>query len=70
MCRRLTDAELAEPNYELVIPEGATLPREVHEMLRLYMGLRVTNRRTGQQGIRYSIPGYLAREWLEKYPLP
>ena len=59
MSRRLTAAELAEPDVTLEIPYGkfAALPEAVREHLELYM----PKERNGL--LIYRIPAYLAREW-------
>jgi len=49
------------------VPDGLELPREVRSTLTHYIGVRVTNRKTGESGTKYVIPAYLMREWLEKY---
>jgi len=57
--RRLTAAELAEPDVTLEIPYGkfAALPEAVREHLELY----IPKERNGL--LIYRIPAYLAREW-------
>ena len=59
MSRRLTAAELAEPDVTLEIPYGkfAALPDAVREHLELY----IPKERNGL--LIYRIPAYLAREW-------
>lgn len=65
--KKLTDEELREPDVEYIVPDGTELPDEIRQILRLYIGKTVVNRTNGQRGTRYSIPAYLAREWLSEY---
>lgn len=67
MSRRITEEEMREPDVEYIVPDGLELPREVRSTLTHYIGVRVTNRKTGESGTKYVIPAYLMREWLEKY---
>lgn len=67
MSRRITEEEMREPDVEYIVPDGLELPREVRSALTHYIGVRVTNGKTGQSGTKYIIPAYLMREWLEKY---
>ena len=59
MSRRLTAAELSEPDVTLEIPYGkfAALPEQVKEHLELYL----PQERGGL--LIYTVPAYLAREW-------
>lgn len=67
MSRRITDEEMREPDVEYTVPDGLELPHEVSVTLTHYIGVRVTNRKTGQSGTRYIIPAYLMHEWLDRY---
>jgi hypothetical protein len=58
---------MREPDVEYIVPDGLELPREVRSTLTHYIGVRVTNRKTGESGTKFVIPAYLMREWLEKY---
>jgi hypothetical protein len=57
--RRLTAAELAEPDVTLEIPYGkfAALPNAVRKHLELYIPKECNG------PLIYRIPAYLAREW-------
>lgn len=57
--RRLTQAELAEPDITVIIPDNADLPREVKLTLDCFVGKYVKG------GVSYSLPAYLARELNE-----
>lgn len=54
--RKLTPAELAEPDVELTIPYTLALPKEIWLMLEGYIGYLTPT------GTRFTIPAYLARD--------
>lgn len=64
--KKLTPDELRERDVEYIVPDGTRLPDEVRKTLRLYNGTRVQNP-LGIQGTRYTIPAYLAREWIRRF---
>jgi hypothetical protein len=65
--KQLTPDEITEPSVEYIVHSRIRLPDEVRQTLEHFVGVPVRNSTTGETGTRYSIPAYLAREWLKKY---
>lgn len=57
--KKLTQEELAEDDVIVIITDRANLPKEVYEILRLYIGHRNATSTT------YKLPAYQARELNE-----
>jgi hypothetical protein len=65
--RKLTNEELRTPNVEYLVPDGTPLPDEIRVILKHYIGEPLYNTRTKRFYTRYSIPAYLAHDWLTRY---
>lgn len=64
--RKLTDAELREPDVTLVIPEGRywRLPKIIMDDLRLYGG------RFQDGNVVVKVPAYMYRQWTHLLQQP
>ena len=67
--RKLTDEELAMPDVDYYVTEEefANLPDEIKSDLSAYVPDYFIHKKTGKLLMKYRIPGYLKKWWLERY---